>query len=336
MTTRLSDIIQPQVFAPYMIKDTKAKTAIFSSGILREDPRLAQFLAGGGLTVTVPFWNDLDNTDPLIATDQSSDLATVGKVVAGREVAIRNVRTRAWADADLTAELAGADPMQRIGSRVSAYWARAIQRHLVSMLTGVFASNVNGDMRLSIAQDQNGSPTAGNLISPEAILDAAQTMGDAKDSLTTIIMHSVVFTRLQKLNLIEVYIPKSEGQIAIPTYLGYKVVVDDSVRVVQGTTNQSRFFYSTYLVGKGAIAWAEHPVAVPVETRREPAQGNGAGVEQLYTRRQYILHPYGFRWTMPALAQQFPTNPDYANGASWDRAYPERKQIALAELVTNG
>lgn len=336
-TVRLSDVIVPQVFNRYMVKDTMEKSRIFQSGIIASDPMLSSFLSGGGLTVQSPFWRDLDDTEPGIANDDPASIATPGKIGTAQTVAIRNVRTRGWQTAELVADLAGSDPMARIRSRVSAYWERAFERHLISTLVGVFADNAandGSDMRVVIGADAAGAPSAANLISAEAILDAKQTMGDSADGLSMIIMHSVVFTRLQKNNLID-YIPDSEGRVRFPTYLGYNVIVDDSVRVVQGTTNTQRFLYSTYLAGAGAIRWGESSVDVPVEVFRNPDQGNGRGVETLWTRRQYILQPDGFAWTDSSRAGQFPTNAECQNAVNWDRRAPERKQIQLAELVTN-
>lgn len=235
-------------------------------------------------------------------------------------------------------ELAGSDPMARIRERVSAYWSRAFERHLVSLLVGVFADNAandSGDMRSVIGTDASGSPADTQYISAEAILDAKQTMGDAGSGLSAIIMHSVCLTRLQKANLID-YIPDSEGRVNFPSYLGYRVVVSDNVRVVQGTTNTARYLYSSYLIGAGAIGWAESPVAMPVEVDREPLQGNGMGVEILVNRRQYIMHPYGMKWTDSSRAGNFPTNAENQAAANWDRVVTERKMIPLTELVTNG
>ena len=39
--TRLTDSIIPAVFVPYMLKETMTKTAIFQSGILRQDAQLS-------------------------------------------------------------------------------------------------------------------------------------------------------------------------------------------------------------------------------------------------------------------------------------------------------
>src|SRR5690606_19972418 len=122
----------------------------------------------------------------------------------------------------LAAELAGDDPMRRTGERVVDYWVRQYQRILVATMAGVFADNVandSSDMVIDIGSDSAGSPDESELVSAEAILDTKQTMGDAADDLSTLIMHSVVYTRLQKLNLID-FIPDSEGRVRFPTYLG--------------------------------------------------------------------------------------------------------------------
>lgn len=333
--TRLSDVIVPEVFNPYMLKETMEKSAIFRSGILRNDPNLANFLSGGGQTVNVPFWNDLANDEANTSSDDPNSEASPKKITASKDIAIRINRNQGWSDADLAAELAGDDPMKRIGERVTAYWTRQFQRHLVAAIKGLIADNVandSSDMVNDIATTDPVTATAAELISAEAVLDTKQTMGDAGGMLDTLIMHSVVFTRLQKLNLID-FIPDARGEVNFPSYLGYNVVVDDGVTAV-AETNQTQ--YSTYLVGRGAFGFAEVPPAVPVETERKPAQGDGGGVEQLWTRRQYIMHPYGIKWTSSSLAGSSPTNTELENDANWDRVYPERKQIPLAELKTYG
>lgn len=333
--TRLSDVIVPEVFNDYIMKNTMEKTAIFTSGILRSDANLANFLAGGGQTVNVPFWNDLGSDEPNTSSDDPASSATPKKVTASKDIAIRINRNQGWSDADLVAELAGDDPMRAIGDRVSSYWARGYQKHLVAALKGLFADNIandSGDMVNDIGTDGAGAVTSAELVSAEAILDTKQTMGDAGEMLDTLIMHSVVFTRLQKLNLID-FIPDSRGEVRFPSYLGYTVVVDDGVQI---TTGANRLEYSTYLVGRGAMAWAESPPAVPVEVDRKPAQGDGGGVEELWTRRQYIMHPYGIKWTSSSLAGQSPTNAELEDATNWDRVFEERKQIPIAELLTNG
>jgi hypothetical protein len=335
-TTQLADIIEPRVFMRYQMKETEVKSALFTSGILRSDEQLSTFLSGGGKTVDVPFWNDLgDGTDPNIGNDNPASVAGTAKIGSGDDVAIRHNRNKGWSSARLAGLIAGDDPQARIAQMTGSWWRRSFNQHLISTLKGVFADNAandGGNMRVVIGNDLASAVTDAERVSAEAVIDAAQTMGDSQEDLALLMMHSVIYTRLKKQNLID-FIPDSEGRVRFATYLGYRIVVDDNCPAVAGS---NRILYSTYLVGMGAIAFAEVPPPMPVEVDREPSQGNGQGVDYLWTRRQYIMHPYGIKWTSSSMAGTSPTNAELATTANWDRVYTERKMIKLAELVTNG
>ena len=176
------------------------KSAIFQSGAIAQDANLAAKLAGGGTTFQVPFWNDLADTEANLATDAPGDVASPLNVTATKMRAIRQYRTQGWSDADLVAELAGSDPMVRIASRVGAYWARQFQLSTVATLKGIFADNVANDAG-DMVNDITALTGAAAMISADAVLDTAQTMGDASDALKLIIMHSVVYNNLAKQNL---------------------------------------------------------------------------------------------------------------------------------------
>src|SRR5262245_5845852 len=103
-----------------------------------------------------------------------------------------------------------------------------------------------------------------------AIIDTVQTMGDASDALTTIIMHSQIYASLAKQNLID-FIPDSRGEVHFPSYLGYNIIRDDSV-LVTGSGPTAKYY--TYLLGRDAIVHGEGAAKTPVETFRYPAQGN--------------------------------------------------------------
>lgn len=334
---RLSDLIVPEVFAAYMSKDTTEKTALFRSGILRSDGELSAKLGGGGRTFNNPFWNDLDNTESGSASDDPSQNAVPGNLTASKDVVRRQVRTRGWSTAMLSGLLAGSDPMARISSRVAAYWDRQFQRTLVATLKGVAASNAtnnSSDMISDISvADANTTATAAELISPEAIIDATYTMGDNADVLKVMVAHSTVVKRLKKLNLID-FVPDSEGRIAFQYYLGKLLIEDDNVTTVVGTYKTK---YYTYLAGPGALSWAESGAGIdPVAVQKFESQGNGMGVEQLWTRRQFVMHPNGIKWTDTTVGGEFPSNAELALTGNWLRVYAERKQVPLAFLVTNG
>jgi hypothetical protein len=319
-----------------MFNRTKVNSALFQSGALHADPAISSFLSGGGKTIDLPFWNDLgDGSDPNIGSDNPATVAGTAKIAASDEIAIRHNRNKGWSTTRLAGLLAGDDPMKRIAEHSGDWWSRALNTHLIKTLQGVMADNAandGGDMRKVVGTDAVGAATSAELISADNILDTAQTMGDSQEALALLMMHSVPFNRLKKLNLID-FIPDSRGEVNFATYLGKRVVVSDTCPAVAGS---NRILYSTYLLGYNSIAYDEVPPPFPVETRREPLQGNGQGVDILVTRRQYVMHPHGFKWTSSSMAGSSPTNAELATTANWDRIYSERKQVVMAELVTNG
>lgn len=334
-TTRISDVIVPEVFNSYMAKNTRQIMAFYQTGVLRPDADLSAKLAGGGRTFNVPFWRDLDDTESDTASDDPDSYATPGNIGTSKDVALRQVRTRGWSTANLTSELAGSDPMQRISTRVGDYWGRQFDDVAIATARGVFADNIandNGDMVHDISNDSATPVTADELLSTEAIMAAAQTMGDAKRDLNLLVMHSVVQTRLSENDLID-FRPDSESKGWLEYFQGFRIHVSDKVPAIAGV---NRVRYHTYLFGANAFGWAEHDVEKPVETKSDPAAGDGMGIETLWTRRQFALHPYGIKWTDSNVSGIFPTNAELRLAENWDRVYPERKQIPMALLITNG
>jgi hypothetical protein len=330
--TRLTDVIVPEVFNAYMLVETMTKADIFKSGIVAMKDDMAGKLAGGGETFNTPFWTDLSNTGSKVASDNPATIMTLDKIAASKMQFRRQLRTNGWSTADLVQELAGDDPMKRIVSRVSEFWARDMNSISIATLNGVINSNIlnnAGDMVYNAGVGTGiATPTAA--ISATAVLEAKQGMGDRANELRMIMMHSRVYTNLQIQNLIT-FIPNSEGKVVIPTYLGYQVLVSDTCPVVASGIN---FIYVSYLCAPGVLGYGESAPAIPVETFRQPAQGNGMGVEELYTRRQFALHPAGHTWKEITVVGDFPTNAELELAANWGRVYPERKQVPFVALRT--
>src|SRR5688572_5819419 len=123
-TTRIADAVVPEHFSNYMSKNTVQTMAMYGAGIMRADADLAAKLGGGGLTFKVPFWKDLDDDESDTGSDDPDSHAVPGKIGSSTDIARRQFRTKGWSAANLTAELAGSDPMKRIGERVNPYWGR--------------------------------------------------------------------------------------------------------------------------------------------------------------------------------------------------------------------
>ena len=62
--------------------------------------------------------------------------------------------------------------------------------------------------------------------------------------------------------------------------------------------------------------------------------GNGAGVETLVERKQWIIHPEGYKWTETTVAGLSPTVAEVALAANWERVF-NRENIKLAFFVHN-
>lgn len=343
-TTRISDVIVPEIFNPYVQQMTEEKSRLIASGAVVRSAQLDQDLAGGGLTFKAPSFKDLDNEEENVSTDVADDDFTGGsanstpkKTGTSNEIAVRLSRNQSWSSSDLTAALAGVDPMNSIADRVSTYWARRLQAAFVATVNGIFADNnaapagtehVQGDLTNDIS---GVSYSAGVTdFSAPAFIDAAVTMGDSMGDLTMVCVHSIVYARMQKNNLID-FIPDSRGETMIPTFLGRIVIVDD------GVPSPSSGIYHTWLFGGGAALLGMGAPKVPTETARKPDAGNGGGQEVLYNRVEWSIHPVGHKYAGTP-ANGGPSNAATANNlahaASWQRVYPERKQIKIARLIT--
>ena len=330
--TLLSDVIVPSVFDAYVQLLTSQKSAFVQSGVVVDDAESSAKLAGGGKTFDMPFFNDLADTESNVSSD-SGGAATPQNITTGREVSIRHSRNQVWGAADLVSALAGADPLAAIANRVAAYWVRQEQAIVIRSIRGVIADNIandSGDMVKSITIGASGTPTDANRFGGEAFIDTLQTMGDAQGSLVAIAMHSIVYSRAKKLNLID-FLRDSDGT-EIATYQGRRVIVDDGMPVV---TNGSNLEYSSYVFGVGALRRGVGSPRVPAEVERDPKAGNGGGTENLVSRIERIVHPNGFAWLSGSMAGQSPTFAELILAANWDRRV-ERKLVRIAELRTNG
>ncbi len=320
--TALADVIVPEVWVPYVQQQTTEKSALVQSGIISSSPELDNLVTQGGKLINMPFFNDLTGDDQVVPP-QGTNLA-VDKITTGQDVAVLLIRGKAWGAHELAGALAGADPMQAIANRYVAWWTRQEQKVLINILTGVF-----GTALASHVNDISTGTGDAAVISGGAVLDTKQALGDAADALTALIMHSAVYTTLQKQNLIA-FIPNARGEVNIPTYLGYRVIIDDGVPV-SGAGDERVF--TTYLVGSGAVGRGEGvPVSLtPVETDR-----NSLGSEDyLITRRAFVLHPLGVAWKDPGSyttsTDPTPANADLAKAANWNLVV-DHKKVALAAL----
>jgi hypothetical protein len=294
-------------------------SALVQSGIIENNQEFDRLASVAARTVNMPFWNDLGGADELL--DDQNPL-TPGAIQAAQDEAVILRRGRAWGVNDLAANLAGDDPMGAIGDLVAAYWARRIQAILLAKLGGVFGA---ATMAGNVHDITNAAGAAANFTA-STFVDAVQRLGDAKEQLTGIMIHSATEASLAKQDLIATE-KGSDGSVGVKTFMGKRVIVDDGcpVDIAQGN-------YTSYIFGPGAFALGNgNPVGfVPTETARDSL----AGEDFLINRKTLILHPRGVRWT-PQVGVPVgvsPSNTELAIGANWTRVY-ENKAIRMVAFI---
>lgn len=335
-TTAISNIFEALPWTD-MAQERMIYTNAFSrSGIAVPDANLSAKFASGGRIQEMDFYGPLSvGTEPRLDNDTpaTSDALTHQNVSDKTAYARVSYRNQSWSTMNLARALASQDPVTAITNQVGDYWAYDNQQRLIASLNGILADNVandSGDMLKSVATDADAAVTDAERISAENVLDALQTLGDAKNQITAIAMHSVIHNRLLKNNLIDTT-PDSEQNIGFGTYLQKTIIVDDTLPRVAGTY---RYTYTCALFGSGAIAMANAPVALPMELFRAPYSGNGGGEEILYSRVANTFHPYGFSFLSGSVAGASPTRAELALAANWNRVV-DRKHIPMAFLKVN-
>ena len=334
-TTRLSDIIDVTVFEDLPQINGPEKTALFQSGIILRNGLLDTLAGSAGKVAELPFWNDLDGSIEVnYSDDNPANTATPQKIVQGEQITRKAFVNQGWQAADLASELAlGGTAMEAIRAKTDMYFQRQFQRRLIASSNGVLADNVandSSDMVIDVASESIAGQTSSTLFNRDAFTEAVYTAGDAADMFRTIVVHSVVMAQMVKNDDI-VFIPNSKGELVIPTYMGLRVVTDDGLTVTAGSTDG--FKYTSLIFGENAFGFGVGNAEVPTEIEREAAQGNGGGIETLWMRKTWILHPFGFQTLTTPAAESF-TQAELSTAAVWDRVV-DRKLVPLSYLITN-
>jgi hypothetical protein len=322
METTLQDVIVPELFNPYVVNRTMELSALFNSGIVTNNSEFDRLASQAAPTVNMPFFEDLTGESEQVI--EGEDL-TADKITSKKDVAAILRRAKMWSATDLSAALAGSDPMMAIGDLVAGFWARDMQKELVAVLAGIFGTYTPAEgsattpLASNILDISSKSGTAANW-SGSAFIDAEELLGDAKAQLTGVVMHSATEAYLKKQNLIETVQPSND--VSFGVYQGKRVIVDDGCPVDKGV-------YTTFLFGDGAIALGNGNPEGFVPTEADRDKKKGSGVDYLINRRTFILHPRGIAFTNANVAKtEGPSRAELRDASNWNPVY-EQKQIRI-------
>lgn len=331
--TQIQDVIQPDTWLPYTVQRSVELSLLVQAGIVEADPQYDVLADAAGTTVNMPYWNDLDGEDEVLS-DQNP--LSTGKITSSQDVAANHNRGKSWKHNDLAKIFSADDPAAVAATLVGDFWQRRTQALILSLLKGIF-SIASMSSHLHAIHKVTGTPGTDNYLQGLSWIDAAQRLGDRKDSLTATIMHSAVEAYLAKLNLIE-WIQPSLGGERIRTFQGKRVIVDDGMPVdVVNSAN----VYTTYMFGRNAIAWGTS--SKYAQERPEGGMGTWgaeffrealAGNSGMITRRRMIVHPRGIKWLGASQAGATATNAELATAANWVRVW-DAKKIPMVAITHN-
>ena len=113
-----------------------------------------------------------------------------------------------------------------------------------------------------------------------------------------------------------------------------------TLTVTTKTAADKPIFYTTYVLGDGAIEYTDCGAKVPSEVDRDP-KTNG-GQDTLYTRQRKCFAPYGISFTKASMSSLSPSAADLETGANWElvnngalsKTYIEDKRIPIARILS--
>ena len=334
MPTRIADIYEPEPYGRMINEKQLELNRYFGSGIMIRDAEIETKLSSGGRTVEFAGFKPIENVEPNISNDDPNDFAVPNKAQTQKLQARSADLNQAWSNMDLATQLSLPNPEEHIIGSIAGYWRTANERRLIHSTLGVLNANAlnnQGDMQIDIALDDPGQASAAEKLNKEVVIEAAQTMGDHKDGLNYIVMHSRVNANLAIVEK-NSFDKESVGDVKVPTYLGMRVIIDDSMPAIQGT---NRLSYLSVVFAPSAFGYGEGYVKVPSEYERVPLAGKGGGQENLISRENVIIHPYGFKYTDAVRAGDSTSLAELQNAANWERVWL-RKHIGMAFITTNG
>ena len=317
--TTLQDVIVPELFNPYVINRTMELSALLQCGIIVNSSEFDTLASQAAPTVNMPFFEDLTGESEQVI--EGADLED-NKITSNKDVAAIIRRAKMWSATDLSAALAGKDPMGAIGTLVAQFWVRDMLNVIFGTIpatTGEGATPAETRLASNLLDISGKSGAAANW-SGSAFIDAEQMLGDAKAQLTGVCMHSATEAYLKKQNLIETVQPSND--VAFGLYQGKRVIIDDGCPVDKGV-------YTTYLFGNGAIALGNGSPEGFVPTETDRAKRKGSGIDYLINRKTMILHPRGIAWQNVNVAKtEGPSRAELKDPVNWKPVY-EPKQIRI-------
>lgn len=313
----LSDIVKPQYWEAYGLEKSINYSRLFRSGAIEKSNVLSSALKNGGEILNFPFVKDFTGGEAGIPTAATN--LTINNATSANQIARRLFKAKAWGVEDLSEIIGDADYIGKFKQQQQAFREHQYNLSAFAVLEGVIADNIANDSG-DLANVTAVSFTRSGL------LDAKGKIGDASRDFVAVVMHSDIYTYIQKNDATSLTtVVDSELNSAITYYDGMEVIVDDNCTKVAGSPN----IYTTYALKRGALSFGEdYSKVIPLETERQALLAGGTDV--LVSRMNYVIHPNGFSFdTATTVAGLAPTNAELAVATAWDRVVSSAKNSGI-------
>lgn len=342
-----SKTFNPQAFGEYVerIPNTK-KNELVKSKVLKGNSEIRGAFSSqtGTAYAVLPMYGRISGD--AVNYDGETDI-TASTTSTFERGAVVVGRAKAWLERDFSEDITGgAKFMDNVAQQVAEYFDEVDQNTILSILKGIFSMTGEENLKFVEGHTLDISKEDDAFVDATTLNNAVQkASGDNKDKFSVAIMHSVVATNLENLNLLN-YLKYTDSQgiqreLGLGTYNGRCVLVDDTMPSESVTEDgESYTAYTTYILGEGAFDYENIGAKVPYEISRDP-KTNG-GQDTLYARQRKCFAPYGISYLKKNQVSLSPTNEELESGDNWglvsdgEGNYLEHKAIPIARIVSRG
>ena len=334
-STRISDLFVQDLATSYTAQSSLAKNAFFMSGVAFSDPRVTPLMDAtqGGQLISMPYFNALEDGGYNIGNDDPSQKSTPSKIDTGYETAVKTFINKSYSVMDLAALAINGDPMVAINAGIQKYWTNVSEARIIAATTGIIADSIanhDSDLLYDISTQTGAGQNA--LLNASVMNTAAGYLGESMTDIKVVCVHPAVFTNLRNLNIIAT-MQEGATRTLFQTYEDYFIIVDKNMP--KQSVGDGKYAYYTYMFGSNALTYQYGNPGVEYEIWRDPASGNGAGEEVLFTRRCDLVLPRGYQ-TVAVGGKAGLSEATLAQASTWTRAWSDRERIKFMAIKTLG
>lgn len=336
-TTQISDLFIKELATSYTAQSTLANNAFFKSGVAFADPRVTPLMDAtqGGQLISMPYYKPLTDGNYNIGNDDPTQKSQPDKITTGYETAVKSFMNKSYSVMDLAALSTEGEPMVAINAGIQKYWTNVSEARIIAATTGIIADSIlnhNSDLLYDITAQTGTGENA--YLNASVLNTAAGYLGESMTDIKVVCVHPAVFTNLRNLNIIATM---QEGltRTLFQTYEDYFIMVDKNMP--KQKVDDTHYAYYTYMFGSNAITYQYGNPGVEYEIWRDPASGNGAGEEVLFTRRCDLVLPRGYKTAETGKTGL--TESALASSDTWTRAWDDkdaRERIKFVAVKTLG